>query len=745
MGNCIGKKSGAKNKHQKYTSSIVSTTKLYDKRRTNIRRTRLLSSTSSKQTRIRISHLPDVVESKTLFNDNEEKVIQSPISLSTTDSDEQFIFIHTSETSLPIELPNECNEYQTDEITIDFSEKDVTDSMVLITEDQDVTMKALVNNEIEINDDQEVPNFTEELLPDSIVSSPSPSLIDSTFSSLSYNTTPFSSQDQLIISSSTSSDDTHPILSSNQLINCTKILSLPYTEQIYIDNQSSNEIFSPILPISISRCKNNLFLNEFHQNIVSHKCLTLSSIIDDLAQQQFIRIHRRTKSQLIEHKQFECVQLNDINKFDKPPLIFDNDQKFVYITKYARWNEFQSVTCATKDALRNFSSCDHCLSIFSGAKLNQYLHPFLYANITYNFVQTYFNEINNNNNIFGYVSQVNSHYIQQTIINNSKLTYSYDLDVDHTKFYFVLRIQSWPEEIRSTFEQRHRLWPLNNENLFTNTCFIRFIGTQNEISTTDKCYTCDKLLSPLINSSWSYTYAAIENQLILAMSDEHIRFASIVWNYLHAKTHGQLSFNIFKHTLFYFFEQYSIETFLTSDLLNYIHDFIDFLSNCYQRKSFPHYFNSNYNFYNDNISLHFLTMKITYLDLKKFSVYLLPKSSLYLYHLMYLIEFQSKFLHYLSSLKTNLSQTILETHEFVIKQLSSNVKTSKKQFDSMIPIKSYRPLTLDCLYRYQEENVQIILDYLPLLREKEPSLLTHSLWSIYIQYFNSLFDDLFIS
>ena len=136
---------------------------------------------------------------------------------------------------------------------------------------------------------------------------------------------------------------------------------------------------------------------------------------------------------------------------------------------------------------------------------------------------------------------------------------------------------------------------------------------------------------------------------------------------------------------------------------------------------------------------------MTYFDLKNSSVYLLPKSSSYLYHLIYLIQFQSSFLHYLHSSKTNLIQTILDTHELVIKQLSLGVKTYKRQLDSSQAIKSHRPLTPDCLYRYQEENVQIILDYLPLLREKEPSLLIHSLWSIFIQYFNSLFDDLFIS
>jgi len=75
----------------------------------------------------------------------------------------------------------------------------------------------------------------------------------------------------------------------------------------------------------------------------------------------------------------------------------------------------------------------------------------------------------------------------------------------------------------------------------------------------------------------------------------------------------------------------------------------------------------------------------------------------------------------------------------------SGIQIYKRQLDTNIAIKTQRQLTLDCLYRYQEENVQIILDYLPLLRDKEPSLLIHSLWSMFIQHFNFLFDDLFIS
>ncbi|CAF5026526.1 unnamed protein product, partial [Rotaria socialis] len=119
------------------------------------------------------------------------------------------------------------------------------------------------------------------------------------------------------------------------------------------------------------------------------------------------------------------------------------------------------------------SSCDHCSLLISGSKFNNHLHSFLLANVTYNLVQTCFNEINNNNS-FGFISRKHSNRIQQIIVNNSKLSYSYDFDVDQTSFYIVLRLQTWPQEIRSTYQQRTRFWPINVENLFKNTCFIRF-------------------------------------------------------------------------------------------------------------------------------------------------------------------------------------------------------------------------------------------------------------------------------
>lgn len=163
--------------------------------------------------------------------------------------------------------------------------------------------------------------------------SPSPSSFDSSLSSLSSNTTPFSSQDRLILSSSSSSSSssavTSPLISTALIplppasssphtikINSNNSRSLTYSEQIYLNNQSSyqyssDDIFPAVLPISSSssRYQNDFFINEFHQNILSHNCKTLRTVIDNVLQQQFIRIHQSSKVILIEHKQLECVHL----------------------------------------------------------------------------------------------------------------------------------------------------------------------------------------------------------------------------------------------------------------------------------------------------------------------------------------------------------------------------------------------------------------------------------------------------
>lgn len=443
----------------------------------------------------------------------------------------------------------------------------------------------------------------------------------------------------------------------------------------------------------------------------------------------------------------------DLKRFDAPALIFNEQTKAVHATKHARLLGLQAMTCTTQQTTRLpklFASCDQCSTLLSGSKLNHRLRPFLLVNITHDLVQRCFNDTNNNN-IFGYVSQRHPTKIRQMTINNSKLAYSYDLDVQQTSFYFVLRVNSWPEEMRQAYEKRARHWPMNIETLFDQTCFLRLNQIESEVSTSKKCLTCEKVVFTASKTSWSYTYAAIESALVSLMTDEQIRLASIVWNYLSGKTHGQLPFNVFKHTLFYFFEQYSSDAFVTSDLISHAHVFTDFLLDRLQTRCVPHYFNSHYNLFDKNLGdalVQSIAMKMTYLDLKNFPVRFLPKSSLYLYQLIYLIQYQSHFLQCLlacTSSRTNSLQTILDTHELVLKQLGSGIRMYKRQLESMTSMKSLRPLTLDCLYAYQEQNVQIILDYLPLLRDKEPSLLIHSFWSMFIQYLNCLIDDLFIS
>ena len=266
---------------------------------------------------------------------------------------------------------------------------------------------------------------------------------------------------------------------------------------------------------------------------------------------------------------------------------------------------------------------------------------------------------------------------RQTLINNSKFSYSYDLDVNHTSYYFVLRVHSWPQEIRQIYEQRQRSWPITIEKLFEETCFIRIETHEQDQSTMNKCPACEKLLSSSADSTWSYTYTSIEAKLISMMTDEQIRFASIIWNYLNGKTQGQLPFNLFKHTLFYFFEQYSSDCFISSDLLTYTHHFTDFLFNRLQQKLIPHYFNSIHNLYDDHLSITLMSsisIKMTYLDLKNFSLYHLQKSSLFLYQFIYLIQFQT---HFLQTSNTNSIQTILDTHECVVKQLLTGIQMYK--------------------------------------------------------------------
>lgn len=454
---------------------------------------------------------------------------------------------------------------------------------------------------------------------------------------------------------------------------------------------------------------------------------------------------------LFEHSLFVQSCFRDVKKFDSPTLIFDEREKRVHITKHARFLGLQTLTCMNDESSRLpklFASCDQCSSLLSPYKFNEHLRRYFFVNLTHNLVESSFNE-NKNNHVFGYVSDRNPKKIRKISINNSKTSYSYDLDVFETNFLFVIRMNSWPEEIRQNFDKRSRSWPYDVESLFDGTCFIRFERLEEETTTDRKCSDCERSFSMASNSSWSYSFSSIENKLVSMMNSDQLRFSSILWNFLQGKTSSKVPFNVFKHSLFYFFEQHSADDFLTSDLISHINLFTDLLVQCLQNKRVAHYFNSNYNLYRDefeDLKTELIKVRINYSDLKHFSVYLLPKTSPMIYHWMYLIEFQSHFLQCLlacESSKGSSLEAILETDQTVIKKLSSGIRIYKRQLESMSNSKTVRSLTPDCLYAYQERNVQIILEYLPLLRDKEPSLLIHSLWSTFIQYFNCLFDDLF--
>ena len=566
-------------------------------------------------------------------------------------------------------------------------------------------------------------------------------LSESSLSSLSRSTTPFSSEDQLIFSSSFSSA---ALSFSPPLINHDPGRPSNYSDLIYLNRPWPDETFAFLLPMASSRLPQDLLLNEFHQKITLHPCHQLRSVIDDVVQQQGIRIHRRSQSVLIGHDELECIDLKTLNKSDTPSLIFDDEHKLVHVTKYARWNELQPLISFNDHLSDRFSTCDDCSTILSCSNLSQRLHLFLLVNATHHLVEKCL-QAAHQKCTFGFISQKQSNQIEETTIDTSKLTYSYDLDVEHRSFYFVLRVRSWPEEMRSTYERRSRLWPWDTAKLFDRTCFIRIRDDAPDIPRKSVCPSCEQLLCSRSKSSWSYSYATIEAQPISQMSNEHRRFASIALNYINGKSQGKFPFVLFKHVLFYFFEQCSFDEFTTSDVLSPLQLFTEFLFDRLQTPSLAHYFNPDEHLSTERISLELLSMKTNPTDVNQCSMRCLSPSSAYLYHTFYLIQFQFNLFESLLSSKSNTMQTLLDLDTAVIRQLSLGVQAYKQQLDASITIKSHRSVTLDRLYRYQENNIQFILDYLPMLREKEPSLLIHSLWSMFIQYFNSFYDDLFFS
>jgi hypothetical protein len=146
MGNCIGKKSPAQNKHRRHSPSA----KLHSNNQ-------LTTIPPLDQLNAPSSHLSDRKESDILFNNDEEsekKLVQDSSSLATT-ANGQFFFTHTPPLS-PDQLSVQCKKFKSSDTVIDFSENAIT----LITNEHETTMGFLFSKEKEINNnDQEVPEI----------------------------------------------------------------------------------------------------------------------------------------------------------------------------------------------------------------------------------------------------------------------------------------------------------------------------------------------------------------------------------------------------------------------------------------------------------------------------------------------------------------------------------------------------------------------------------------------------------
>jgi hypothetical protein len=158
MGNCIGKKSTL---HQ-YQHRHAPSTKLYCNDQRPIKQTPSVSlplNTSSERSNIFLSHLSNVKETDIIFDDNDEserKVIQysslSLLATTTSQTNDQLVFIHTPSTLSPVQLSSECKKSKSSSNTvIVFSENNIKQPFTLTTNEQDTTMGHLFNKEKDIN------------------------------------------------------------------------------------------------------------------------------------------------------------------------------------------------------------------------------------------------------------------------------------------------------------------------------------------------------------------------------------------------------------------------------------------------------------------------------------------------------------------------------------------------------------------------------------------------------------------
>lgn len=369
MGNCIGKKSEIHRRHS--SSSNLPSVQRSIKPVASFKLATPLNTSSERHNIVLPHSLDEEEESHIHLLNNNDQHAKNVIQYSSPSTNEQFFVIHSPSVviSSPVQLSNEYQKLKSSKTVIVFSENHIKQPFTLLTNEQETTMGHLFNKENDINKEQmnkdikvylsdndqskthqyftiiNEQNLSERetmvhsreiaqgklrrsidfricFLLEPIETSLASSLFDSSLSSLSCNTTPFSSQDRLILSSSSSSSALTPLpppptsssSHSNKISHNSRALT--YSDQIYLNNQSSSlfisdEPFTTVLPVSSSssRHHNDQFLNEFHQNILVHPCKTLRTVIDNVIHQQFIRIHQASKVILIEHKELQCIHL----------------------------------------------------------------------------------------------------------------------------------------------------------------------------------------------------------------------------------------------------------------------------------------------------------------------------------------------------------------------------------------------------------------------------------------------------
>lgn len=330
MGNCLGRKSIDRKKHLQQTTSTrtVRTTSKFSYHD----QVSPISTSISTQTRTPSICSPvfEVKQSSSLSNADEKcdnEVMQDDLTSLLATLHETFTTLSTSSSvSSAPSLVVPWKKFKADPTETDTREDNQGSAITLLVRTQDALMGHLFSTNKE-KDDQQVPlsllpsqsgrsnesfsfsssGFQDRFFLEASDASSAPSLSESSLSSLSRSTTPFSSEDQLILSSSSSSS---AVLSfSPPLINHNRGRSSNYSDLIYLNRPWPTETYAFLLPMTSSRSPQDLLLNEFHQKITFHPCLQLRSVIDDVVQQQGIRIHRRSQSVLIEHDELECVHL----------------------------------------------------------------------------------------------------------------------------------------------------------------------------------------------------------------------------------------------------------------------------------------------------------------------------------------------------------------------------------------------------------------------------------------------------